>query len=80
MKINYLGNSVVCPPGLKVRQLSDYARPQKATRGTKLTGRWDSRATGVSIRYVAPRANEGIVPRRVVDGLAPYNERSRLFA
>jgi hypothetical protein len=79
VKITYLGNSVVRPPNTKVRQLSDYARPQKTTQGTKLSGRWDSRATGVTVRYVAPRDSERVKPR-VVDSLSRYNERYALYA
>ena len=79
MKIEYLGNSVVTPPNTKTRRLEDYARPQKTTRGTKLKGRWDSRATPVKVRWVSPRAGETMQPR-VVDRLARYDERHALFA
>jgi hypothetical protein len=79
VKITYLGNSVVTPPHTRVRRLEDYARPQKTTRGTKLSGRWDSRATGVTVRYVAPRASERVKPR-VVDSLARYDARHALYA
>jgi hypothetical protein len=78
VKITYLGNSVVTPPHTKVRRLEDYARPQKATRGTKLSGRWDSRATPLQVRYVAPRAPQA--KPRVVDSLARYDARHALYA
>ena len=78
MRVTYL-DSVIRPPHTKVRNLSDYAMPRKTTRGSKLKGRWDSRATPVSIRYVTPRPPETRTVPRVVDNVARYNERHALF-
>lgn len=78
MRTRYI-DSVIKPPHTRVRDLSDYARPRRETRGTKLKGRWDSRATPVAVRYVTPIAAERITPR-VVDSLARYNESHRLYA
>jgi len=79
MKVTYL-DSVIKPPHSRVRDLSDYARPQKTTQGTKLKGRWDSRATPVRVRYVTPTPPENRITPRVVDTLARYNESHRLYA
>ena len=78
MRVTYL-DSIIKPPHTRVRRIEDYARPQKTTQGTKLSGRWDSRATGVTVRYVAPRASKRVKPR-VVDSLSRYNERYALYA
>lgn len=70
--------SVVAAKGTKVRQVSDYAVPQKETNGHKLTGRWYSRATAPVTRTIPEHLRKAPKTPNVRgtwerDGLGPHN-------